>query len=450
MVTVKVLTDDGFFEVQNSSSSSPSFSSSFSVSTAAGLESFDGSPFEEVTVLEHVPDPDSSTTASRRNSHSHSRNSDTDSSSSNSSSRSRSSSGNNGSQIYPGYVHSGVEEGTAYNLAVYDPHAVNIHANMTPLQQPHPSQLTFQDSSPEHSRQGVSFPEIFSHRSTPVYQIQPFSTLYGSYGSNLNCDPNFSSLQGYNSNCGGSNSTGATSFAGNDFSEFSFPPFKQPARGPASPVKIKRRASTSERLSCSPKSHPASSPSLSGLSTETPSPSSFASPHSPPLSPLQFQQQQQTADLLSMVNFTLPFSAPLTTLNPLAIQKELHRQHQKVFTHKPQKRKCKRMPHVSIDRVCFSCGIGSTPEWRKGPFGPKTLCNACGLQFAKDLKESADITDEPPAKTKRRASSASLASLSKKSATQGVPCSASKSHDNLHHPDDEDEDDQNDPKASFE
>ncbi|KAJ3113719.1 hypothetical protein HK100_001900 [Physocladia obscura] len=30
---------------------------------------------------------------------------------------------------------------------------------------------------------------------------------------------------------------------------------------------------------------------------------------------------------------------------------------------------------------CRKCGKTSSREWRKGPHGPKTLCNACGLRF---------------------------------------------------------------------
>lgn len=37
----------------------------------------------------------------------------------------------------------------------------------------------------------------------------------------------------------------------------------------------------------------------------------------------------------------------------------------------------------SGSNVCQSCFAISTPEWRKGPTGPRTLCNACGLLFAK-------------------------------------------------------------------
>ncbi|SCZ97435.1 BZ3500_MvSof-1268-A1-R1_Chr4-2g07212 [Microbotryum saponariae] len=33
--------------------------------------------------------------------------------------------------------------------------------------------------------------------------------------------------------------------------------------------------------------------------------------------------------------------------------------------------------------VCRDCGTVDSPEWRKGPDGPKSLCNACGLRYAK-------------------------------------------------------------------
>jgi len=37
--------------------------------------------------------------------------------------------------------------------------------------------------------------------------------------------------------------------------------------------------------------------------------------------------------------------------------------------------------------VCTDCGTLDSPEWRKGPMGPKTLCNACGLRWAKREKK---------------------------------------------------------------
>jgi hypothetical protein len=32
---------------------------------------------------------------------------------------------------------------------------------------------------------------------------------------------------------------------------------------------------------------------------------------------------------------------------------------------------------------CVVCGATSTPVWRTGPQGPKTLCNRCGVRFSK-------------------------------------------------------------------
>ncbi|XWS22413.1 hypothetical protein CRYUN_Cryun29cG0031900 [Craigia yunnanensis] len=35
----------------------------------------------------------------------------------------------------------------------------------------------------------------------------------------------------------------------------------------------------------------------------------------------------------------------------------------------------------SIGRKCQHCGAEKTPQWRAGPLGPKTLCNACGVRY---------------------------------------------------------------------
>jgi hypothetical protein len=32
-------------------------------------------------------------------------------------------------------------------------------------------------------------------------------------------------------------------------------------------------------------------------------------------------------------------------------------------------------------RRCTHCGSEETPQWRQGPAGPSTLCNACGVRF---------------------------------------------------------------------
>ncbi|KAI0048781.1 hypothetical protein FA95DRAFT_1490384 [Auriscalpium vulgare] len=38
-------------------------------------------------------------------------------------------------------------------------------------------------------------------------------------------------------------------------------------------------------------------------------------------------------------------------------------------------------------QTCLGCNATSTPEWRRGPLGPRTLCNACGLVYAKLIKK---------------------------------------------------------------
>ncbi|KAK2665431.1 hypothetical protein Ddye_004005 [Dipteronia dyeriana] len=52
----------------------------------------------------------------------------------------------------------------------------------------------------------------------------------------------------------------------------------------------------------------------------------------------------------------------------------------------PAAKKLKRKPAVQtggslFQRRCSHCQIQKTPQWRTGPLGPKTLCNACGVRF---------------------------------------------------------------------
>ncbi|CAM8989326.1 unnamed protein product [Rhodiola kirilowii] len=38
---------------------------------------------------------------------------------------------------------------------------------------------------------------------------------------------------------------------------------------------------------------------------------------------------------------------------------------------------------------CANCDTTSTPLWRKGPKGPKSLCNACGIRYKKEERRRA-------------------------------------------------------------
>ncbi|KAJ1658548.1 hypothetical protein IWQ61_002225 [Dispira simplex] len=50
-------------------------------------------------------------------------------------------------------------------------------------------------------------------------------------------------------------------------------------------------------------------------------------------------------------------------------------------------RKRTRKSGTSTPGRCHSCNISETPEWRRGPDGARTLCNACGLHYAKLTKK---------------------------------------------------------------
>ncbi|KAG9088715.1 blue light receptor [Ceratobasidium sp. UAMH 11750] len=39
-------------------------------------------------------------------------------------------------------------------------------------------------------------------------------------------------------------------------------------------------------------------------------------------------------------------------------------------------------------RECSVCGRTDSPQWRKGPNGPNTLCNSCGLAWARTQRKS--------------------------------------------------------------
>lgn len=42
---------------------------------------------------------------------------------------------------------------------------------------------------------------------------------------------------------------------------------------------------------------------------------------------------------------------------------------------------------VDPDKKCVQCGTSNTPLWRRGPKGPKTLCNSCGIHWSRGLKK---------------------------------------------------------------
>lgn len=57
-------------------------------------------------------------------------------------------------------------------------------------------------------------------------------------------------------------------------------------------------------------------------------------------------------------------------------------------------------------KCCSKCGATKTPQWREGPFGPKTLCNACGVKRTRKLR-----AEQEGAKRRKTSASPSPAPL---------------------------------------
>ncbi|EKM58548.1 uncharacterized protein PHACADRAFT_252970 [Phanerochaete carnosa HHB-10118-sp] len=53
----------------------------------------------------------------------------------------------------------------------------------------------------------------------------------------------------------------------------------------------------------------------------------------------------------------------------------------------PKSKYRKRSQRATPPGKCHSCNIRETPEWRRGPDGARTLCNACGLHYAKLMRK---------------------------------------------------------------
>mmetsp|Transcript_2565 Transcript_2565/g.6568 ORF Transcript_2565/g.6568 Transcript_2565/m.6568 type:complete len:369 (-) Transcript_2565:1636-2742(-) len=68
------------------------------------------------------------------------------------------------------------------------------------------------------------------------------------------------------------------------------------------------------------------------------------------------------------------------------------------------------IPQVPQALHCKSCGATKTPQWREGPLGPKTLCNACGVKWLRQLKKSREAVAPAKVHATRRVNRVSRAS----------------------------------------
>ncbi|CAN0875669.1 GATA transcription factor 1 [Linum grandiflorum] len=66
----------------------------------------------------------------------------------------------------------------------------------------------------------------------------------------------------------------------------------------------------------------------------------------------------------------------------LKCRRDLQDPRQCWWNHQEKLKTSSRKPAASkIGRKCQHCGSEKTPQWRAGPMGPKTLCNACGVRY---------------------------------------------------------------------
>ncbi|GAB4830036.1 hypothetical protein Ancab_019680 [Ancistrocladus abbreviatus] len=59
------------------------------------------------------------------------------------------------------------------------------------------------------------------------------------------------------------------------------------------------------------------------------------------------------------------------------------------------------------EKSCTDCRTTTTPLWRGGPAGPKTLCNACGIKYHKKRRALLGLAKGRAEKSKKKNSSKS-------------------------------------------
>nr|CDI55714.1 putative protein [Melanopsichium pennsylvanicum 4] len=104
----------------------------------------------------------------------------------------------------------------------------------------------------------------------------------------------------------------------------------------------------------------------------------------------------------------------------------------------PQYKKRSRAPAPGS---CQACGTSETPEWRRGPDGARTLCNACGLHYAKLVRkrmQQEGVEEPSPSHAQAQVSLVSLEELrastksAEAAAAAGLTSSGSSSSLNEH------------------
>lgn len=112
--------------------------------------------------------------------------------------------------------------------------------------------------------------------------------------------------------------------------------------------------------------------------------------HRPPKRPWEDMEQDENAAAVETVSYTEPYSTIEKVTQSTAEQDmEIIRSKRATSTAGASsstgqpKSKYRKRSRATPPGKCHSCNIRETPEWRRGPDGARTLCNACGLHYAK-------------------------------------------------------------------
>lgn len=90
-------------------------------------------------------------------------------------------------------------------------------------------------------------------------------------------------------------------------------------------------------------------------------------------------------DLVAMINISEDITRTLRSVQQY--KAELRRQPEATTRERRHDVRSRRRRSFRGPKHCVDCNCTETPEWRSGPKGPSSLCNVCGLLFAKNLQK---------------------------------------------------------------
>ncbi|KAG2229885.1 hypothetical protein INT48_004011 [Thamnidium elegans] len=103
---------------------------------------------------------------------------------------------------------------------------------------------------------------------------------------------------------------------------------------------------------------------------------------------LPTRQENDTMDTTMVDDIS---SSPISSLNkledPASDEYKMIRQARNLQDNNMRPKYRRRSKRSMIGQRCHSCNTTETPEWRRGPDGARTLCNACGLHYSKLLRK---------------------------------------------------------------